>query len=370
MSMPHHGIMEGKGAYNRHARLQSGGIALALPFLERAVARIELSGDRPVVIADYGSSQGKNSLAPVRAAIRKLRHRAGRTRPIFVFHIDQSSNDFNTLFEVLDKDPERYSLDEPNVFSCAIGRSFYERVLPLESVHLGWCSYAAVWLSHIPMRIPGHFLPLRSTGPERAAFRYQAAHDWKAFLTLRAAELCAGGCLMVVLPAFNGDGLTGLEDLMDHANAVLGEMVNEGALVAEERERMVLGTCPRQTGDLLEPFLAGGQFEGLTVDCCELIPLSDPAWADYKCDGDKQALAAKHALFFRSTFAPSLASALTENGNSRTFADQLENRLKRRLAKQPAPLDSFVHIFVVSKRASAPPIGRTAGAGSLVIGTK
>ena len=47
--------------------------------------------------------------------------------------------------------------DDPNVFPCVIGRSFYESVLPQQSVSLGWSSYAAMWLSHIPSTIPGHF---------------------------------------------------------------------------------------------------------------------------------------------------------------------------------------------------------------------
>ena len=62
-----------------------------------------------------------------------------------VVHVDQAANDFNTLFDVLDHDPERYSVDDPNIFPSAVGRSFYERVLPSEYVHLGWSSYAAVW---------------------------------------------------------------------------------------------------------------------------------------------------------------------------------------------------------------------------------
>ena len=49
------------------------------------------------MIADYGSSQGKNSLAPMGIAIGNLRPRLGPNRPIFVFHVDQPSNDFNTL---------------------------------------------------------------------------------------------------------------------------------------------------------------------------------------------------------------------------------------------------------------------------------
>jgi hypothetical protein len=363
ISLPSHGVMEGKGAYNKHATIPAGGIALALPLLAKAVQNIELeSGDQPVVIADYGSSQGKNSLAPIRVAIRNLRPRLGAHRPIFVYHIDQPSNDFNTLFEVLDSDPDVYTVDETNAFPCAIGRSFYENVLPPNSVHLGWCSYAAVWLSSIPTRVSGHFLPLRSTGPELATFQRQAEQDWKAFISLRAVELRPGGRLMVVLPALDDDGVAGLEDLMDHANTVLTEMVEGGTLHAEERERMVLGAYPRRRCDLLAPFQADGQFEGLTVECCELFPLPDSTWADYERDRNKEALASKHALFFRAIFVPSLALSLThahDPEQRHIFADRFENGLKQRLAKDPAPLHSFVQIFVVAKRAFAPSPGST-----------
>jgi len=152
------GVMEGKGAYNKYAKIPAAGAALATPLLEKAVRKITLDPeDQPVVIADYGSSQGKNSLAPMRIAIRNLRERLGPDRPIAVFHIDQPSNDFNSLFEVLSSDPDRYALDEPNVFPSAIGRSFYEQVLPSESVHLAWFSYAAVWLRRIPRSFPAIF---------------------------------------------------------------------------------------------------------------------------------------------------------------------------------------------------------------------
>ena len=352
-----HGVMEDNGAYNKHARIPAGGAVLALPFLEKAVRKVELDPqDKPVIIADYGSSQGKNSLPPMRTVIGNLRARVGRDRPIVVFHIDQPSNDFNTLFEVLHGDPDTYTLDQPNVFPCAIGRSFYEKLLPPHSVTLGWCSYAAVWLSCVPARVRGHFMPLRSTGNERATFQRQAASDWESFLSLRAGELRPGGSLLVILPALDDNGMTGLETLMDHANSALAEMVEEGAIRPRERESMVVGACPRRTCDLLAPFHSTGQFQGLSVECCELISLPDAAWADYELDGDKEALAAKHALFFRAIFAPSLALGLTGAQDAeprRIFAGLLESGLKRRLMKEPAPLHSFVQVFVVNKRASS-----------------
>ena len=173
-----HGVMEGKGSYNKHAKLPAGGAALAMPLLEKAVQNLELDpGEQFIVIADYGSSQGKNSMIPMQVVIRGLRRRVGPNRAISVFHIDQPSNDFATLFAVLDTDPDRYVLDGPHVFPAAIGRSFYENVLPPGSVHFGWSSYAAVWLSRIPTLVPGHFFPALSVGTVRAEFERQAAQD-------------------------------------------------------------------------------------------------------------------------------------------------------------------------------------------------
>jgi SAM dependent carboxyl methyltransferase len=348
-------VMEGKGAYNKHVKLPAGGAALALPLLAKAIQNMKLDLDgRSVVIADYGSSQGQNSLAPMQFAIRNLRSRIGENRPILVFHIDQPTNDFNSLFEVLATDPDRYALQEPHVFPCAIGRSFYEKVLPPESVHLGWSSYAAVWLSGIPILIPGHFISLCSSDAARAEFERQGAQDWESFLSSRASELLPGGRLVVVLPGVAENGSSGFEGIMNHANAVLADMAEEGAITAAEQARMVSGSHPRRKDDLLAPFAKNGRFQDLTVEAFDESVLSDSAWADYERDGDGKALAAKHALFFRSVFMPSLASAITRvrdgDGEALTaFGDRLENGLKGRLAKQPAAMHSFVHTIVLAK---------------------
>ena len=346
-----HGVMEGGGSYNLYAKVPAGGAQLALPFLEEAARDLALEAeDRPLVIADYGSAQGKNSLAPMRAAIKALRARVGLTRPILVVHIDQAANDFNTLFGVLHNDPERYSIDDANVFPSAIGRSFYESIFPREYVHLGWSSYAAVWLSRIPAQIPGHFVALASTGEVRAAFDRQGAEDWKSFLSLRADELKAGGRLVVVLPGLNDEGVAGFEPLFALANEVLAEMVSQGSISPEESARMVLGAYLRSRSQLLAPFNMDSEYCGLTVKRCELFELPDAAWADYECDGNKEMLVRRHSGFFRAVFVPSLATALENIEKSQRFADELEQRLARRLAERPTPYHSFTQTIVLAKR--------------------
>lgn len=346
-----HGVMEGQGSYNKHAQLPATGAALGLPLLERAVQRIPLdSTDLPITIADYGSSQGKNSLLPMHLAIAGLRRRIASTRPISVFHIDQPSNDFNSLFEVLHAAPGRYTT-EPHIFPAAIGKSFYDRVLPPNSVHLAWSSYAAVWLSKIPVNIPDHLFCIHSTGAVHAAFERQAAEDWERFLSLRALELRPGGRLVVVLPAVDDQASLGLEPIFDQANLCLRDMVADGVVTPEERSQMTIGVYPRKKAELYQPFAATGTFQQLVAEDFHWSEFPDAAWVDYQRDGDKEALAAKQALFFRSIFVPSLAAALSRAGtlSPQTFADHVEQRLKRRLAEHGASSHSFVQTMVLAK---------------------
>ncbi|MGH6903862.1 MAG: SAM-dependent methyltransferase, partial [Geminicoccaceae bacterium] len=131
--------MEGHGAYNRSSRVQAAGITAALPLLEQAARTVPIeSGAHAVVLADYGSSQGHNSLAPIAAAISALRERLGPGRAISVVHTDLPDNDFGALFHTLEADPASYLRRDPAAFASVVGRSFYGQILPSASVSLGW----------------------------------------------------------------------------------------------------------------------------------------------------------------------------------------------------------------------------------------
>ncbi|HEX6118738.1 MAG TPA: hypothetical protein VFZ03_04745, partial [Dongiaceae bacterium] len=132
--------MEGSGFYNRHSSLQAAGIALLLPTWEEECRTVPF-GDEPLVIADYGCSQGRNSMVPMRIAIAALRRRAGAERPIQVFHIDLPGNDFASLFTTLHEDLDSYMAGASAVFPMAIGRSYFEPVVPPDCVHLAWNSW-------------------------------------------------------------------------------------------------------------------------------------------------------------------------------------------------------------------------------------
>jgi len=180
---------KGKGSYNRLAPRQAAGGASALPLLEEAARNVSLDpSTQPVVIADHGSSQDRNSPRPMSIAIVALLERLPVERPISTIHTDLPENDFSSLFRLPDNDPASYLHNQPNVFTSAVGSSFYKRLFPDNHVSLGWSAYAVTWPGRTLALIPGHFYSTRSTGAVSRAFDRQAEEDWKVFLTHRARE--------------------------------------------------------------------------------------------------------------------------------------------------------------------------------------
>src|SRR5437016_4924573 len=122
--------MRDGGAYDANARHQRSAIDLAWPLLQRAAEAAPIPSDgAPFVLADYGSATGGNSLAPAREVISIVRRRARADHPVAVVHNDQPDNDFASLFRLVATSPESYAR-LPGVYSMAVGRSFYESVLP------------------------------------------------------------------------------------------------------------------------------------------------------------------------------------------------------------------------------------------------
>lgn len=346
-------VMEGQGSYNQHALRPSAANAIALPLLEQAARQVDPGPDnRPILIADYGASQGRNSLRPIGAAIAALRERFGTGRLVRVTHTDLPDNDFSTLFHTVRDDPDSYMRDDPNVFADAIGRSFYETVLPPEQVSLGWSSHAACWLSRVPAYIPGHFHDLRATGAAREAFDAQAAADWLTFLSLRARELRSTGRLIVVLPAVDDAGFQGTGKIFDAANDSIAELVDRGVINPDERARMVTPSRIRNRAQLLAPFAETGSFEGLTVEHCEVSHFTDAEWLAYREHGDARVLATQRARFFRAVFLPVLTMALdpTRTIDDRcAFADALEATLVRHLIGELCEIPSTGAVMVLAR---------------------
>jgi hypothetical protein len=130
-----------RGFYNEHSAQQQAAAAAGVAMLDQAAGAIPLPRDGPVVVADYGASEGRDSLRPLGAALDRIRARPeGAAPPVWVVHTDLPGNDFASLFETVSRDPHTYA--GRGVFTFAAGRSFYEPLFPGGSVALGWSATA------------------------------------------------------------------------------------------------------------------------------------------------------------------------------------------------------------------------------------
>jgi hypothetical protein len=333
--------MEGQGAYNRNSRVQAAGLSSAIPLLSHAASVVSLPpAPEPIVIADYGSSEGHNSLAPMAEAIVALRKRVGAARAISVVHTDLPTSDFSALFETLANDPDSYLRGDPSIFASAVGRSFYEQLLPAGSVTLGWSSWAVQWLSRTPATIPDHVQIAYSHDREAyAAYTRQAEEDWRAFLTHRGEELRPGGRLVVLTMAKTDGGDFGYRAVLAALMQALTKLVDSGLVTAEEAKRMAIPTVGRTRKDIIEPFAGTGSFAGLSVESAEMFLGEDRIFEEFERNGDAQAFGARWAAFVRASTFPTLALGLkggAKDARVPEFFQQMEAQLTAGLALRPA----------------------------------
>jgi hypothetical protein len=338
--------MEGGGFYNQHSSLQAAGIASVLPLWQQVIESVEID-DGPLVIVDYGSSQGRNSMAPMRAAIEALRGKAGADRPVEVIHTDLPSNDFASLFRALHEDPNSYLAGTARVFPSAIGRSYFEPIIPPNRVHLGWNSWSMHWMSQMPVDVPDQMFAFMSASDEvGAAVKLQQAIDWRRFLEARSSEMRRGAKLLTAFPGRTIEG-TGWEWLCGELWAAILEMGSAGLLSDEEQLRINMPSNPRTLEEINTPFSDTGLCAGLEIEHVEVVKVPDPCWADFQHNGDAKQLAKRHADTTRAWAGPTIKGQISPDRDVETVLEDLFSRFANRLAFAPRPHEPHLAVVVL-----------------------
>jgi len=293
--------MDGAGFYNRHSAQQAAAASAGIAMLQRAAASTELVRSGPLVVADLGSSQGKNSMHPLAVAIDALDARATAATRVVVVHTDLPENDFSSLFRTVANDPDSYR--RPGVFTYAAGRSFYERLFPDATLTLGWSATAAVWLSATPCELPDHLFSFAATGSRRERWKEAAARDWWTFLDHRARELRRGGQLVVSLPVAAPAYLP----WMHVVEAGAHDALDRGVVTPSEYASLVVPTYLSEPEDLRG---AVESHRDLVLEECEVGVAPDPAYDDYRDHQDPARYASEAVDLFRAWAEPSLTSCL------------------------------------------------------------
>jgi SAM dependent carboxyl methyltransferase len=320
--------MQGHGYYNAHSELQARSAQASDPVLDAALREVAIPAAGPITLADFGSSQGRNSLRPMGRALSILTARAGAEQDFAVIHTDQPHNDFASLFTLLQESEDSYLRERPNVFAYAIGRSFYGPLFPAGTLTFGWSSIALHWLSRRPAIAPNHLWFDRGPPEVREAFATVAAEDWLSFLTHRAKELAPGGQLVLVSGANDDEGQCGIEGVFDVANEVLQRMVAEGELPTAAYQAMTVPVRPRSRAEFEAPFRSGLLPE-LKLEEITIAPTPNPALDNWRADGNADALAQVMTGFFVGAFGPTLF------GDDQPLENAFATHLHQAIAAQP-----------------------------------
>ncbi|KAF0916795.1 hypothetical protein E2562_011626 [Oryza meyeriana var. granulata] len=207
-------------------------------------------------LADLGCSSGTNALGMVEEVVRSVSDLCrGSPPPEFsVLLNDLPTNDFNTIFSRLPEFTGKLKADagagaDPMVFLSGVPGSFYGRLFPGRSVHFV-CSFSSLhWLSQVPpgllddMNGPVNkgkmFISSTSPPAVAAAYSRQFRRDFSLFLRSRAAEVVAGGQMVLAMLGREDErhadrNMTLLWDLLSESFAalVLQGMVEQGKVDA------------------------------------------------------------------------------------------------------------------------------------------
>ena len=335
--------MKGGGYYDDHSEYQRATAASGAELIRESVAAAPLPDHgRMFVIADYGSATGRNSAASVRLAVDAVRARRA-DQPVAVIHNDLPANDWNELFANVTSAHDSYvRADGPPVLAMASAVSFFEPAAPSASVHLGVSFSAAHWLRNQPdVVLPGGFYFCEATGETRAALAAQAASDWAAFLSARAADLAPGGRLVVQTvgtdPAGAADGSSvTARKLMLAMSEVADELVADGSLDRAKVDRYILPVYARTPAEARAPLEGQGAAlrDAFELVVCRTDPVPNPYLEKWRADHDAAAYGRAYSAFVRAFTESSLREHLFPQGTTDEQAGELLDRYFTALAER------------------------------------
>jgi gibberellin A4 carboxyl methyltransferase len=279
-------------------------------------------------IADFGCSEGRNSIHVMQRLIPALRART--SRPIQTIHSDLPTNDYAGLLRGLRS--EGRSVFGDDVFSTVVGGSMFDQLLPPRSTHLAMTFNAIGFLSRRPLeRLPGYILPngpsaRRGVGAvdaaDRAVFAAQALADIESFLCARAAEMVPGGKLLIEVFGAGDSGRT-CDGIYDALNDAVLEVLAAGTIDREGYEAFYQSVYFRTLDELIAPVATpeASLAPLFQLDRAKTYEVEVPFVEEFRRSGDAAAFARSYTDFFRAFTEPVLRAAFATRHPARLAHD-------------------------------------------------
>ncbi|HVG50280.1 MAG TPA: hypothetical protein VM867_01460 [Xanthobacteraceae bacterium] len=347
--------MVGGGYYDSNSSFQADVAASGDALLKHAVDALALPADGKVTVADYGCSEGRNSMRSLNTALSLLAARGVSSAS--VLHNDLPTNDWNVLSKNL-TGSDSYLRHFPGAYALFAPRAFFGQVTSPSTITLGTSGSAAHWLSRQPPDLDMPTSLDRSDAPpvEREKILKQAADDWLAFLTARAEELQPGGVLLVQMLGADGRvdpvrvSSAGLLKLM---NECALQLIDDGEVPREIYARYCFPVVPRTVEEASVPVL-GPLADRLELLHCGLVPIPSPYETALEKTGDVATFAKDYTAFTRAFSESSLREGVFQYGKSGAdvLADRFYELMRAALEARPNdyPFDDLTLSVMVRRR--------------------
>ncbi|ERM94637.1 caffeine synthase 1 [Amborella trichopoda] len=209
--------MKGEGTYSYadNSEFQGNTLNKMNSIIEEAVMNM-LSTNYPesIGIADLGCASGPNTfsaLITIVGAVCHIFRKESKPLPeLRIYLNDLWGNDFNSVFKAFPSFLESIREKEEALESCFVAGvpgSFYQRILPANSLHLVHSSHGLHWLSKVPEGLNDKAgLPLNkgkthvsqsSPSSVPQAYLHQFQKDFSLFLKLRSKEMVSDGRMVL-----------------------------------------------------------------------------------------------------------------------------------------------------------------------------
>ena len=336
--------MVGQGFYDRNSAPQWAAIEAVLPWVEEAIGEMALV-DPPatVALADFGCSEGRNSIQVMRRLVPAIRARTAR--PVQTIHSDLPTNDYASLLRNLRADGRPAfgegvcsavvpGLDVRPAAAAALGPPGHD----LQRDRLPQPASAAAPARLHPAERPrapcaGSARSAPRTGRRARRRRWPTS---SSFARARAAELVPGGKLLIEVFGSGPSGRT-CDGIYDALNGAVLEVLDAGLIDRAAYEAFYQPVYFRTLEELTAPFAVAGRAAQATVparagrDLRGRGALRRRVSPHRRCRGVRQK---RFTDFFRAFTEPVLRAAFPAREPDR-FADNIFGRAERLVRDHP-----------------------------------
>lgn len=291
-----------------------------------------------VTIVDFGAATGLNFCKMVRPVLERFRQIS--PAPLLIYHNDLPGNHWNALFSNITSSPESYA-SISNVYTYAVGKSFYSQLFPCNSVDVAFACAAFHWLSH-PSDEPGQIFPPQSyPGGLHPALQTRFREDLTANLQARYRELKPGAHLIFELPHRDVSIRTYITPIVE----VLIEMHLSGLLPPGYLENFPMPLVT-ETFEVCLSHINSLQPEFEILETKQVTEKFE-LYRMYEETGDLEGFAKAFAEFWKGFSYPYLKGRCTQGEEGETTIQLFYQKIEENIRKKPEPIylpHSFFHL--------------------------